>query len=128
MKKLLTSLLIMLLILSVVLPAHAEENSITPLSELSEQECIAFIKAYGVSIPNDYTEEEWGPFIKSVIKAFEANPAQSFSFSYSVTQQFVEDIQQAVWAYYGYTDADFHSQASARSSYTLQYSSLYTVE
>ena len=122
MKKLLTTLLVMLLVLSVVSPAYAEENSVTALSDLSEQECIAFIKAYGVSIPNDYTEEEWAPFVKSVIKTVEANPAHSFSFNYSVTQKFVEDIQQAVWAYYGYTAADFPNQASARSNYTLQHS------
>lgn len=71
------------------------------LSEMSEQQCLEFIKQYNIQIPSDYTEEMWAPFVKEVIKTVELNPEYEFAFNYSVTLAFANAIKDAVNDYYG---------------------------
>ena len=65
--------------------AHAEENIFIRLSEMTEDECIAFVKEKGVIIPAGYNEQEWGSFIKNAIQIFETNPYAVSQYSHFST-------------------------------------------
>lgn len=98
MKKLLCFFFTMALVLSLSSNTFAESGTV--LSELSENECIEFIKQQGVSIPCDYDELTWAPFVKQVIETVEEDPYYEFMFNYSVTQKFANDIKRVVNEFY----------------------------
>ena len=67
MKRIITVLLSLALLILLTSSAFAIENEPLPpteglqqLSEMTESECIDFIKQYGVAIPDDYEEDMWG--------------------------------------------------------------------
>lgn len=63
MKKITTLLLCIILVMSMHFPANASEQG--KLSNMTEEECIEFLKEAGVSIPTDYEDEMmWGSFVK----------------------------------------------------------------
>lgn len=74
------------------------------LSELTDDECIAFLKSSGVEIPALFEEEStWAVFIRSTIEQVEENPHVSFPYGYTVLANFANDIKRAVNEYYGST-------------------------
>lgn len=70
------------------------------LSQMSEKECIEFIKSRGVVIPKDLDNENLGAFVKNIITEVEKDPERPFFISYTVTRNFVEDIRKVVNEYY----------------------------
>ena len=97
----LISTLLMHAMLCVAQPAMASEP-VPLLSEMSEAECISFIKDSGITLPPLYeNESDWGPFIKKYIILFENNPNAPIAISYTVTADLAESIRSAVSHYYG---------------------------
>lgn len=73
----------------------------TLLSDMTELECLEFIKSQGVDIPDDFEDEtRWAPFIKQTIQRVEEDPNCVFAYNYIVTLQFAEDIRNVVNEYY----------------------------
>lgn len=105
MKQVLSIMLCIFLCISVVLPVYADDQFL--LSEMSESECIEFVKQNNIAIPDDYEDENiWGPFIKQIIEIVEENPYHQFQFNYTVTQAFANSIMWAVNEYYGIAQAN----------------------
>ena len=104
LKSFIIVLVLILLISSVVVFAMLGcENPIRQkpiLSEMSEEDCVEFIKSRGIVIPDDLNNNELWAFVKSVIASIEKNPEKNFAISYTITLEFVEDIRQAVIDYY----------------------------
>lgn len=67
------------------------------LSEMSESECIAFIKESGITLPPLYDDEEvWGSFVQEYIRIFEENPNAPITISYTVFANLAREIRNAV--------------------------------
>lgn len=96
------------------------------LSDMSENECIEFIKQNGVEIPNDYNSAEWAPFVKEIICIIEEHPNYEFSYNYTVTLAFANAIKEVVNNYYGISPLENNliltNSLSSSSSASLQYS------
>lgn len=127
MKKAFTTITIIALLLSLFIPTAASETKM--LSEMSENECIDFVKQYNIKIPDDYSEEIWAPFIKEIIGIVEENPEYEFGFNYTATLEFANAIKAAVNDYYGTSINSNAVQsvsqyATRTSSYALQHSTL----
>ena len=74
------------------------------LSLMSEEECVAFVKENGISLPAIYENEaEWGPFVKQVIIMAEKDTNVALPISYAVKIEVAEEICALVNAYYGIT-------------------------
>lgn len=71
------------------------------LSEMSEEECLEFIKSKDIEIPDDLNKEGIGALVKKTIVQIEENPDKNFVVSYTVTLNFLENIRKAVNEYYG---------------------------
>ena len=100
MKRLTCLLLCILLTLSFSASIYAVETR-AKLSNMSDLECLNFIKDCGVDIPDDYEDETiWAPFVKQTILQVEENPHCIFLYSYTVTERFAEDIREVVNNYY----------------------------
>ncbi len=94
----------------------------TRLSDLSERECIAFVKSMGVGIPDDYEDElMWGRFVKDTIAQVEEDPDCRFVYSYATTQVFAEEIRAAVNKYYGVGSAESKRLSDLSPSECLAY-------
>lgn len=93
---------------------------------MSESECLEYIRKCGVTIPDDNADgTTWAGFVKYTIQQVEDDPYCTFSYSYSLSYRFAEEIRMAVNNYYGisavYNKAsDALQQANAR--FVLQYS------
>lgn len=97
------SVILMYSMLSISQPATAEEH-VPLLSEMTESECLAFIKANGITLPPLYeNESSWGPFVKKYITLFESNPDAPIAISYTVTAKLAQNIKTVVNRYYGTT-------------------------
>ena len=70
------------------------------LSEMSEKECIEFIKSRGVIIPDELDNDELGELVKNIISHVEMYPDQDLGFSYNITHEFAESIRKVVKEYY----------------------------
>ena len=103
MKKIIYLLLFLVLISSVFSMSSATvlTESKPLLSEMSESECIAFIKENGITLPQIYdSEAEWGPFVKSCIELFETDPHAPITISYTVNAKVAREIRNVVRNYY----------------------------
>ena len=121
MKKLLCMIMVVVMMALVLPPVSAQTlTSSEPkqiLSEMSEQECISFLKNHNIEIPDDYEDElVWGPFIQSVIASVENDSDCLFSYNYSVTQEFAEAIRNAVNEYYGIKNAGSKSESNTKGT------------
>lgn len=128
MKKLICTVSVFLLCISLISPIFASSTELPLLSEMSDSECIQFIKECGIVIPDDYSDETaWIPFIKNVIVLVEDNPDYIFGISYPVTLEFANLIKAAVNNYYGITVCRTdHEQVSTQATgYVLQHSSIH---
>lgn len=130
-RKILCMLLSVLLVLSALPMASVAgiSESKPLLSEISESECIAFVKECGIELPTIYDDEaEWGPFVKGAITLFENNPNAPITISYTVTAKLAKEIRNAVNDYYGITSTYTGQRmlnAYTASSTGLLYSTVY---
>lgn len=108
------------------LPASSA-NEIIRLSEMTEDECIEFIVANGISIPDELSDySALGAFVKNIITVVENDPNYSFVINYPITFDLANQIKKLVNEYYGNTGELCASLFSNQSlSYTLQYSTVY---
>ena len=85
------------------MPTYAVSNIEKPmLSEMSEMECLEYVKDNGVILPDFHdNESEWGPFVKKIITLVESNPYIDLGISYTVTADLAEAIRRIVNEYYG---------------------------
>lgn len=100
------------------------------LSDMTDIECLEFIKSKGVQIPDDYNDETlWAPFVKKTIEQVEADPDCFFVYNYTVTGDFAQAIQAVVNEYYGIPNSTIfyneHVTPTSYSVYSLQDSSTY---
>lgn len=101
MKRIAYVIAVVSLLLMIFMPTHATNPEL--LSEMTEDECIEFVKQYNIQIPDDYPDSVWAPFVKQIIEIVEENPEYDFSFSYTATLEFANQIKDAVNDYYGVT-------------------------
>lgn len=95
MKKMVCVLMAVVLSLGMVSVATAEEPK--ELSEMTDEDCIAFVHTYDIKIPQWYENDiEWAPFIRKVISMVEENPNVSFGFGHTDLLDFAEAIQQTI--------------------------------
>lgn len=71
------------------------------LSSMLESECVEFIKARGIEIPNGFDNDNLGDFVKDMIISVEEDPYYNLVVSSPVTLDFAEDIRRAVNEYHG---------------------------
>lgn len=90
---------VLTVVLAIALVICAAATYRARLSNLSEQECLEFVKNAGIEIPSD-DEAKWASFAKRMILYIEEGNDVSHSFSYDVTQEFADEIQNVVIAYY----------------------------
>lgn len=88
------------------------------LSSLSENECVEFIKARGVDIPEGFDNGDLGEFVKGMIISVEEDPYNNkySAVSFTVIHDFAKEIQRAVNEYHGiesYDTGDLFSAVSA---------------
>ena len=123
MKRLTCLMLCILLTFSFSASIYAVESK-AKLSDMSEMECFEFIKAQGVEIPSDYEDETiWAPFVKQTILQVEYDPYCVFLYSYTVTENFAENIRTIVNDYYGVapeSPLSLQSSQTPNSRYVLQ--------
>lgn len=127
MKRTVALFLAILLVLAMCVSTSAAEQNETQirLSELSEEECIAFIKSRGLQIPDTLANySSLGTFIKNIIVTIEEDPHYQFVINYPVTYEFANQIKALVNDYYGVT-REAMLVTRATSAYTLQYSTVY---
>lgn len=102
MKKLLCLSIVFMFVFLLSNSATAVSENSVVLSELSDEECVAFLKSHGVEIPNIYEDEIMCvPFARTVIIYVEEDPNAEFIFNYHVLEEFANDIKIAVNQYYG---------------------------
>ena len=92
---------------------RSQENTII-LSNMTEQECLNFLRECGVVIPNGVDEDDLAKFAKRVISKVEKEPNAKFAINYEPTLAFAEAIRLAVNQYYEKTEIQ-----SIRSNATL---------
>ena len=96
------------------------------LSELSEEECIAFIKSSRLEIPEELTDYQLlGAFIKNIIATIEEDPYYQFTINYPVTYEFANQIKTVVNNYYGVSENAVRDTHIGTRTYPLLYSTLY---
>ena len=108
-RKIMCILLSILLLFSTIPKSFAvgvSENK-PLLSEMSESECVIFVKKNGIELPRIYDDEtEWGRFIKDTIIMFEKNPYAPISTSYTVIAELEQKIRNVVNDYYDIGNAE----------------------
>ena len=81
------------------IPVAAEESIL--LSDMSDEQCIAFLANNGIEIPTAYDESmSWMPFIRTIIEKVEENPNVQFAFGYFPALDLAYQIKDAVNTYY----------------------------
>ena len=79
---------------------NSDNSDIEKLSQMSEEDCVNFIKSRNIKIPDDFDNEKIGSFIKEIIIDLEEDPEKMYVISYSVAFYFIEEIREAVIDYY----------------------------
>ena len=104
MKKVLCIFLAVITTLMLCVSAAAYDKELPVLSELSDEELLAFLQNYDVAIPSGFQEhEQFFPFVRYVIQLVENNSNVSFYFGYLYMCRFAERIKAATLLYYGDT-------------------------
>lgn len=117
MKKLFTFLLVLMIVISTNAPVQVLAEDTIVLSEMSVEECVAFLKANGVEIPEEhYSELEWGVFAKEIIAQVEENPGLIFAFGYSALLNFAESIKSVVIKHYSMDGNNYAMRTMAVTS------------
>lgn len=108
------------IVLAIVLSFAVKTDALEParLSELSDDDCVAFLESNNIEIPETYDDSmSWMPFIHAIIEIVENEPTAEFAFGYGVALEFAYEIKTAVNAYYG---IDNIATLSTRSSEILR--------
>ncbi len=94
-----------LLILPLSSSISATNNEQLQLSDLSQEECITFLKERGVVIPSIPEDEmAWAAFAKDIIVKVEENANVIFMYGSTTLLNFANDIKDVVNEYYERTD------------------------
>lgn len=118
--KLIALLLVCIVMTSNLSYAMDIDDATVPLSQLTEEECLAFIVSQGLQIPEELQEYEGiGEFVKDVIVSAENNPDVVFVYNYGVTLKFANDIKEIVNNYYGVGNEHTANMRSMRIGYSL---------
>ena len=99
MKRVCYILVVLTILISVVTPVEAQETEEFLLSQMSEEECLAFLEKAGVELPPG--DVEWGAFAKKIIAQVESDPDCVFTFGYTHYHFFAEEIRKVVNEHYG---------------------------
>lgn len=70
------------------------------LSEMTQSECVAFLRDSGIEIPPDLENDALGGFAKSLFAFFEENPYGPVAVSYTETLALSQRIRRAVLRHY----------------------------
>lgn len=126
MKRMVALLVCLVLILAVFPTSKVQADNI-PLSQMSDEEILAFLDTYEIAIPDGFTESDsaLAARIRKWITDVESNPNIEFMYSHTDLHNVAYAIKNAVNRYYGYTSSE--SKATRSLNYTLQYSTLYEV-
>ena len=128
MKRTVALFLAILLTFAMCFTGSAVETNETQkrLSELSEEECLAFIMSQGLEIPEELKDyQSLSAFVKNVIVTIENNPHHQFVINYVVTYEFANQIKAIVNDYYGVAEnAAQRTYSNSRAS-SLLYSTVY---
>ncbi len=112
--------------------AKAQEiASATALSQMSEEECLAFVERNGVNIPDEFADSpKLGNLVKNIIRQVDKNPEHEFSYNYHITLDFAEDIKALVNNYRGISNQSvgLSSISSISSNYTFQDNTFYSFD
>ncbi len=103
--------------------AYAEENK--KLSEMTEDECINFLKSQGTEIPKEYIDYiQLGYTVKEMIIYIEEHPEAEHIYNYTAKDELFTNVREMVLKYYNIEieNNSFISVYSAKSAVTLQYS------
>lgn len=134
MRKILSGLLIAAIFFGMIQGIAADEmvtseivNELGLLSELTNEECVAFLSKEGIVFP--YREDDvdyWGPIVREMIVAVENNPEHNFTYNFTVMQKLANDIKTVVNEYYGIRsiEQDNEMQPFATVAYGLKNSTL----
>ncbi len=98
------------------------------LSQMSDDECIAFVNANDINIPNDFANSpELGKIIREIILTVENDFNCEFAYSYYVTYNFATEIKEAVVGYYQETDTpQRQTKSDTYANYVLEDSILWS--
>lgn len=100
----------------------------TRLSELSQDDCIAFVKSRGLSIPTEPTGADAGKFIKDNIVKFESDPFSPAIIDDTAALKFAEGIRRAVNEYNGVPTLQYGVYEFEKCLYMAPISSYYPFE
>ena len=95
------------------------------LSELSEDDCIAFVNNCGISVPSELNNADLGKFIKEAIVQFEKDPYSAVAYEYGSSLRFSEDIRRAVNKHYGVPMLEYGTYEFEKCLYMTPISSYY---
>lgn len=100
--------------------ATAYDEELVILSELSDEELLAFLEDSGVEVPEVYNiPEEYLPFVRHIIEGVEEKPDAFFGFGYGFLTYFAEEIKVAVLDHYGpYLISTYVEQTSSSNILT----------
>ena len=95
------------------------------LSNMTNEECVSFLKESGVIFPYDEDDYAlWGPIAKEMIAMVESNPAHFFAYNFTKTQELANQIKQVVNNYYGISPDEWVVPYAYTSNNQLLYSTL----
>lgn len=99
----------------------SEENK--KLSQMTEDECVEFVKSQGAEIPEEYINyKELGSTIKEMIIYVESNPGAEHIYNYTATDELFTNVREVVLDYYNIKSDSFLTTSNMASVITLQYS------
>ncbi len=97
--------------------AYAEENK--KLSELTENECINFLRSQGTEIPKEYIDYiQLGYTVKEMIIYIEEHPEAEHIYNYTAKDELFTNVRETVLKYYNIEieNNSFISAYSAKSA------------
>ena len=102
--------------------AYAEENK--KLSEMTEDECINFLKSQGTEIPKEYIDYiQLGYTVKEMIIYIEEHPEAEHIYNYTAKDELFTNVRETVLKYYDIKiENNGFISAYSTAAVTLQYS------
>ncbi len=102
--------------------AYAEENK--KLSEMTEDECINFLKSQGTEIPKEYIDYiQLGYTVKEMIIYIEEHPEAEHIYNYTAKDELFTNVRETVLKYYDIkNENNGFISAYSTAAVTLQYS------
>lgn len=102
MKRVLSLIIVAVMVLTLCFSASAQGGQQQILSEMSDEELLAFLEEYDVDIPAVFmSEDECLRFVRRTMKKLEANQNAAFHYGDTFLYKFAESIRMALMEYYG---------------------------